>query len=373
MQQAIQERLQAARALRAEGYNPSTARRLADLFGRAYEPLAGFDDLRRAFEAADMAFFASGCSRMPGQLMAPLEPHRFASAFYSADEWEVTRAAVIAQIRTGVRDMIALLDLATVSSSIFATTNPLSNRYPHPTVEGADTDVYITAQAFQSLDPSGQARVNNMLQSFAETIGVQALTRFHTLNHHIFSWQERSHGREHQDFVTTQATERFAYNPESPNNVYHPHPFGYFHTILSDDTDHIGPLDALQASDLHRRLGRVEEENRDLRRCAREAEGQLQQLSDQLNAVWERLVELEAQTSACKRRCRDRDFIISALTAEVQSLRAQEAVHRDDLAPVPATDEYTFSTAAEIDALAGTQHRVIGLVSICSVVSNTTS
>ena len=33
----------------------------------------------------------------------------------------------------------------------------------------------------------------------------------------------------------------------------------------------------------------------------------------------------------------------------------------------------SFSTAAEIDALAGTQHRVIGLVSICSVVSNTTS
>ncbi|KAL1724898.1 hypothetical protein EV714DRAFT_278079, partial [Schizophyllum commune] len=308
------QRLAALRDLRNSGYNPHTAHVLPDLLGRQSEPLMNIPDMRLAFEAADIAFLASGCSTMPGQVRGPVEAHPFAVAFYSQFAWRNQRAQFISRIRRVVKDTIALLDLVTVSSSFFATTSPLNSPYTHPTVEGTHVSYYLTAQAAEALSPSARARVLNMLQSYAETIGICAPTYFNSIKNEAFSWQdraERHHSYADPAYLSAHATQTFSYSPESLSNIYDPHPFGHFHTVDGQSTDGIGPLDALQARDLYRRVKEAE-------RAACEANLRADEAIDAQNAAiaqadiaWKRINELEAKVHTLKKTCNEKDLVIS--------------------------------------------------------------
>ncbi|KAI5822910.1 hypothetical protein K523DRAFT_358029 [Schizophyllum commune Tattone D] len=284
-------------------------------------------EMRQAFEAADIAFLASGCSTMPGQVRDPVEAHPFAVRFYSQYAWRDRRSHFISKLRMVVKDTIALLDLVTVSSSFFATTSPLNSPYTHPTVEGTHASYYVTAQTANALSPSSRARFLNMLQMYAETVGICAPTYFNSIKTEAFSWHdraERHNSYADPAYLSAHATQTFSYSPDSPSNVYDPHPFGYFHTIQGEGTDNIGPLDALQAHDLYRRVQEAENAAHEANLRAEEAIEAKHAATVQADGAWQRVRELEAKVRSLKMTCEEKDLVISLWETDYKVLQEKE-------------------------------------------------
>ncbi|TRM55355.1 hypothetical protein BD626DRAFT_575724 [Schizophyllum amplum] len=318
MQQASQARLQRTHLLRQRGFNPTSISSLRDVLGRQYEPLAQIEDLRGAFLAADIAFFAAGCSTMDGQAMGRLEGHPFAVSFYSNSEWRDTRSGTIEMLQVLAKDVIALLDLVTVSSSFLATTSPLGSPYTHPTVEGTRVVFYITPQFIPELDVADRVRVLNLLQSFAETTGVKAPVHFNSIKRTAFDWRdkrERSNSIESPESVAARATRVLEYHPQDRANVYHPHPFGHRHQVPYAVVDAIGALDALQAQDLY---GRAER-----------AEAAALARAEEAKALRQRVAELEAETEHLHTQCAQKDFVITMWQEDYIFLQELEAERRN--------------------------------------------